>query len=100
MPVSDQLKKIREKGYSSSKEDSSKTISRTLVLTPEEKEYIGEKKEGEEVMCRVTGVIGADGKLEIMKVDPMESLEDESEEDGMSKEVAMRVEPTIQPSPS
>ena len=99
MPVTEELKNLRSKGYSSNDKSVKEVPSespRIIKLSEEELKQFEGVNPGEEVYCKV-GATYSDGKMTVMSNEPEDK---ENEEDDMVQEVAQRVQPTIQPSPS
>jgi hypothetical protein len=107
MPVSDELKNLRKKDYLSKSDkgedgmDSGiqNSTPRIIALTDDEKKSFESAKPGEDLACEVHGTLESDGKFRVMSVSPT-GLSAEKGEDDMATQVAQRVSPTIQPSPS
>ena len=104
MPMSDELKKLRNKNYIpvEKKDDKSSpdSFTRTISLVDKEKEITREMEPGSDVSILVKGIVVADGKIKIMEIGPLGDEEEQSELDGMADDVAVKVKPSIQPSPS
>ena len=107
MSAIDELKSLRSKGYDSGKPekpgmDSGKPneTPRTIKLTDDEQKIFAQAQPGEDLACEVHGTYETDGKLLIMSVSPMGSGSIGNEENDMAAKVAMKVQPTMQPSPS
>jgi len=108
MSINEELKTFRRKGYKTVPEDEISgreseqapvnQTPRTVVLTDEEKKGIGPVEPGTEVTLSVTGSIEQDGKFKILSVSS--GAEQDDSEDEMAGQVAQKVIPSIQPSPS
>jgi hypothetical protein len=105
MPVLDELKNLRKKDYLSKEKSDGmdsgieNSTPRIIALTDDEKKYFESAKPGEDLACEVHGTLESDGKLRVMSVSPTGITADKGEDD-MATQVAQRVSPTIQPSPS
>ena len=111
MAFLDELKTFRKKDYSSGGaggEDKSKegmdsgepnSTPRIIKLSEDEQKAFAQAKPGEDLACEVHGSLEEDGKFRVMSVSPLGGGQDYGEDD-MAKQVATRVMPTIQPSPS
>lgn len=104
MNGTDVLKNLRSQDYGSkpgksddAQKDDSQTMTRIIKLTDDEQKMF-EGSEGE-VACEVHGTLEKDGHFHVMSVSP-QGASAPDEEKSMAGQVAQRVMPTIQPSPS
>lgn len=90
MPVSEVLKKFREKGYEDAPEKEEPETTRVIKLTDEEaKELQGYQKEpGMEQECLVTGKLEEDGHFHVMSVHAPGGGPGQNEMDEMAGQVA------------
>jgi len=102
----DQLQDFRKKGYlESDKKDEGmdsgekNSTSRIIKLSDEEQKAFAGSKPGDDLACEVHGSMEADGHFHVMSVAPMAGASS-YDEDEMASQVAQRVQPTAQISPS
>jgi len=112
VPFSDYLKKFRKNDYSAKPDDDAKKgtgdkgedspdeMSREIKLTDDEMQAFKDSQPGSDLACEVHGTIESDGKFRVMSVSPLGGGESYGDENGMAQQVAKRVTPTVQISPS
>jgi hypothetical protein len=104
MAFTDALKSMRGKDYSDGKNkgmdsgEPNKT-PRIIKLSDEEMKGFENSKPGEDLACEVHGSLEEDGHFHVMTVGPMNGSYGE-DENKMAGEVAQKVTPTVQLSPS
>lgn len=103
MAMKEELASFRKKNYKSivSKNDGPVTsdMERIITLIEPEKEIVRDSKEGDEVSLMLKGMVLPEGKIKVIQVGSMSDDEESDELENMSKDVAIRVKPSIQPSP-
>lgn len=112
--VGDFLKKFRSSGYSGKgkeekpgdgkdepfSNDEPNETPRFISLTDDEKKSFAGSHPGEDLACEVHGTLEEDGHFHIMSVSPLNKQEGYGSEEEMAGQVAQRVTPTVQLSPS
>lgn len=109
MGFSDYLKKFRKDDYSGKSsddksegkpEESGPEMSREIRLTDDESQAFKDAKPGSDLSCEVHGTLESDGRFRVMSVSPMGGAEEYGDENGMAQQIAQKVTPTVQISPS
>lgn len=106
MAASDELKKIRSQGYDRNEADNDpdqpNDTSRTIKLMDEEMKSLEpyQIKPGENIVLEVTGNLEQDGHFHVMTVKYAQGKGDGNSDEQMAQEVAGRVSPNLQISPS
>ena len=108
MAAVDELKNLRNKDYSSKGHSTSgdgmdsgerNSTPRIISLTDDEQKAFAQAKPGEDLACEVHGSLESDGHFHVMSVSPLGGSSYGSENE-MAGQVAQKVMPQIQPSPS
>lgn len=113
--IGDALKRFRGAGYSgkaapatdadvdqedTDSPDPSQKV-RTLSLTDDEAQAFQDVKPGQDVACEVHGTINGDGSFSVLTVAPLNAKSAYGEDEAdMASQVAQRVTPSVQISPS
>lgn len=112
MAASDFLKKFRKDSYAGNPgqddaqpekpEEPEAEMSREIKLTDDEMKTFKSAKPGEDLSCEVHGSLESDGRFRVMSVSPMGGGDSYAGNDqqGMAQQIAQRVSPSVQISPS
>lgn len=94
---------MRDKESGKSPEmDKPEEMSREIKLTPDEMKAFKDAQPGSDLACEVHGMLESDGKFRVMSVSPLGGGDSYGGEDqaGMASQVAQKVTPNVQISPS
>lgn len=113
MPIGDYLQKMRgqdnpgkgdkpDDAPKDSQDEKPEEMSREIKLTDDEQKAFKDAKPGSDLACEVHGTIENDGRFRVMSVSPLGGGESYGGPDqaGMAGQIAQRVSPNIQISPS